>query len=104
MELWNGFDVSDYRDSHTIIMALDFGHGQCSAYYVSSGNLKGTDLYFDNEQTLIPTALYYSSDDYKIGRQAAGKAGGHSYFKDAPCNFGVKVNGVTKKKDNGRFS
>lgn len=98
MELWNGFDVSDYMDSRTIIMTLDFGHGQCSAYYVSKGNVKGTDLYFDNEQTLIPTAIYYSLDDYKIGRQAAGKAKGHSYFKDAPCHFEVKVDGVTKKK------
>lgn len=98
MGLWNGFDVSDYMDLRTIIMALDFGHGQCSAYYVSKGNVKGTDLYFDNEQTLIPTALYYSSDGCKIGRQAAGKAKGHSYFKDSPCHFEVKVDGVTKKK------
>lgn len=107
MSLWNGFDISEFRDKDTwklledvVILALDFGHGQCSICNVDKGGVgsQNKDLVFDNENLIIPTAIRYEGDSITIGRQAAGKEGCIYYFKDSPQYFDDNVCGRTKKK------
>lgn len=105
--MWNGFDILKFRDTNTwklqddvVILALDFGHGQCSICNVDKGGVssQNKDLVFDNENLIIPTAIRYEGRNITIGRQAAGKEGCIYYFKDSPRYFDDNVCGKTKKK------
>ncbi len=103
MSLWNGFDISEYWDEKqcrfaedVIILALDFGHGQCSmAQLKADRTIK--DWVFDDEAYTIPTAIRYEGNEIKIGRQAAGKEDTIYYFKDSPKHFDDILWGRTKK-------
>lgn len=103
MSLWNGFDISEYWDEKqcrfkedVTILALDFGHGQCSmAQLKADRTIK--DWVFDDEAYTIPTAIRYEGNEIKIGRQAAGKEDTIYYFKDSPRHFDDILWGRTKK-------
>lgn len=109
MSLWNGFDISEYWDEKqcrfkedVTILALDFGHGQCSmAQLKADRTIK--DWVFDDEAYTIPTAIRYEGNEIKIGRQAAGKEDTIYYFKDSPKHFDDVLWGRTKRDLMGDF-